>query len=52
VCGGPFQGGEGGVRAGLPKAPFVLCVPFVFFVLKNPAQPRAGDGVWGLMTPP
>jgi hypothetical protein len=46
-----YRGGEGGEAA--PQKPLsVLCVPFVFFVLKNPAQPRAGDGVWGLMTPP
>jgi hypothetical protein len=47
----PLQGGECGVR-GAQKALSVLFVSFVFFVLKNPAQPRAGDGVWGLMTPP
>jgi hypothetical protein len=36
-----LAGGEGGVRAGLPKTPFVLCVPSVFFVLKNPVRATA-----------
>jgi hypothetical protein len=51
-AGAPCRGGKGACARGAQKAPFVLCVPFVFFVLKNPAQPRAGDGVGGLMTPP
>jgi hypothetical protein len=48
---GPCRGGNA-AYGGAQKALFVLCVPFVFFVLKNPARSRAGDGVGGLMTPP
>jgi hypothetical protein len=35
----PFSRGGNAAWGGHQKTPFVLCVPFVFFVLKNPRSP-------------